>query len=43
MTPRQIWANPVSTSTTSYEPGCTPVVLPSYGMCSLHPMPVVSF
>ncbi|KAJ6113000.1 hypothetical protein N7512_008324 [Penicillium capsulatum] len=32
VTPRQIWANPISTTTKSYEPGCTPVVLPSNGI-----------
>ncbi|CAI7593383.1 unnamed protein product [Penicillium glandicola] len=27
--PRQIWANPTTTTTRTYSPGCTPVVLPS--------------
>lgn len=33
MTPRQIWANPTSTSTKTYASGCTPFILPSNGMC----------
>lgn len=33
MTPRQIWANPTTTSTKTYSSGCTPFVLPSDGMC----------
>ena len=32
--PRQIWANPTPTTTKTYSPGCTPVVLPSNGMWS---------
>ncbi|CAG7928884.1 unnamed protein product [Penicillium olsonii] len=36
LAPRQIWANPTTTTTKSYAPGCTPVVLPSDGECS-HP------
>ncbi|CAG8108420.1 unnamed protein product [Penicillium olsonii] len=34
LAPRQIWANPTTTTTKSYAPGCTPVVLPSDGECS---------
>ncbi|KAJ5243000.1 uncharacterized protein N7469_001327 [Penicillium citrinum] len=32
VTPRQIWANPTTTSTKTYASGCTPFVLPSDGM-----------
>ncbi|KAJ5367554.1 hypothetical protein N7541_001495 [Penicillium brevicompactum] len=32
LAPRQIWANPTTTTTKSYAPGCTPVVLPSDGV-----------
>ena len=32
LAPRQIWADPTTTTTRSYAPGCTPVVLPSDGM-----------
>ncbi|CAG8353322.1 unnamed protein product [Penicillium salamii] len=32
LAPRQIWANPTTTTTRSYAPGCTPVVLPSDGV-----------
>ncbi|KAJ5098663.1 hypothetical protein N7532_005664 [Penicillium argentinense] len=32
VTPRQIWANPTTTSTQTYASGCTPFVLPSDGI-----------
>ncbi|KAJ5745887.1 hypothetical protein N7520_011069 [Penicillium odoratum] len=32
ITPRQIWANPTTTSTKTYSSGCTPFVLPSDGI-----------
>ncbi|KAJ5122542.1 hypothetical protein N7526_009479 [Penicillium atrosanguineum] len=32
VTPRQIWANPTTTSTKTYSSGCTPFVLPSNGV-----------
>ncbi|KAJ5656183.1 hypothetical protein N7507_008133 [Penicillium longicatenatum] len=32
LTPRQIWANPTTTSTKTYSAGCTPFVLPSDGI-----------
>ncbi|KAJ5587494.1 uncharacterized protein N7459_003259 [Penicillium hispanicum] len=32
VTPRQIWANPTSTSTKTYTSGCTPFALPSDGI-----------
>ncbi|KAJ5178165.1 uncharacterized protein N7500_000864 [Penicillium coprophilum] len=34
--PRQIWANPTPTTTKTYSPGCTPVVLPSNGLIYLN-------
>ncbi|KAG0161312.1 PalH [Penicillium digitatum] len=34
--PRQIWANPTPTTTKTYLPGCTPVVLPSNGLVYLN-------
>ncbi|KAJ5617049.1 hypothetical protein N7537_002163 [Penicillium hordei] len=34
--PRQIWANPTPTTTKTYSPGCTPVVLPSNGLVYLN-------
>ncbi|KAJ6079057.1 hypothetical protein N7467_008810 [Penicillium canescens] len=30
--PRQIWANPTTSTTKTYSPGCTPFVLPSDGL-----------
>ncbi|KAJ5782721.1 PalH/RIM21 [Penicillium paradoxum] len=36
LTPRQIWANPTPTTTKTYSPGCTPVVLPSNGIVWLN-------
>lgn len=38
VTPRQIWANPTTTSTKTYSSGCTPFVLPSDGMCWPRPL-----
>lgn len=35
LTPRQIWANPTTTTSKSYSPGCTPFLLPSDGTSSL--------
>jgi hypothetical protein len=35
VTPRQIWANPTTSSTKTYSSGCTPFVLPSNGMLRL--------
>ncbi|KAJ6102784.1 hypothetical protein N7486_005211 [Penicillium sp. IBT 16267x] len=32
LTPRQIWANPTTTSTKTYSSGCTPFILPSDGI-----------
>ncbi|CAI7634810.1 hypothetical protein N7533_004681 [Penicillium manginii] len=32
VTPRQIWANPTTTSTKTYASGCTPILLPSNGI-----------
>ncbi|KAJ5218676.1 uncharacterized protein N7498_000775 [Penicillium cinerascens] len=32
VTPRQIWANPTTTSTKTYSSGCTPFMLPSAGV-----------
>lgn len=36
LTPRQIWAQPTSTTTTSYHPGCTPFLLPQHGYIHLN-------
>ncbi|GFF94061.1 hypothetical protein IFM47457_09751 [Aspergillus lentulus] len=36
ITPRQIWANPTTTTTKSYSPGCTPFLLPSDGYVYLN-------
>ncbi|KAJ5160181.1 uncharacterized protein N7482_007185 [Penicillium canariense] len=36
VTPRQIWANPTSTTTHTYASGCTPFVLPSEGIIHIN-------
>ncbi|KAJ5101926.1 hypothetical protein NUU61_004148 [Penicillium alfredii] len=36
LVPRQIWANPTTTSSRTYQPGCTPVVLPKDGIVHLN-------
>ncbi|KAI9928136.1 hypothetical protein ASPWEDRAFT_39071 [Aspergillus wentii DTO 134E9] len=36
ITPRQIWAQPTSTTTKTYQPGCTPYLLPSEGLLHLN-------
>ncbi|KAB8234548.1 PalH/RIM21 family protein [Aspergillus alliaceus] len=36
LAPRQIWAQPTTSSTKSYQPGCTPFVLPSEGYLYLN-------
>jgi hypothetical protein len=36
VTPRQIWANPTTTSTHTYASGCTPFVLPSDGIIHIN-------
>ncbi|KAH2327517.1 hypothetical protein KXW87_004599 [Aspergillus fumigatus] len=36
LTPRQIWANPTTTTSKSYSPGCTPFLLPSDGYVYLN-------
>ena len=35
LAPRQIWAQPTTSSTKTYHPGCTPFVLPSEGMLQM--------
>lgn len=35
LTPRQIWAQPTASTTKAYQPGCSPVVLPSDGKLDL--------
>ncbi|KAE8154940.1 PalH/RIM21-domain-containing protein, partial [Aspergillus avenaceus] len=36
LAPRQIWAQPTTSSTKSYKPGCTPFILPSEGYVYLN-------
>ncbi|KAJ5107235.1 hypothetical protein N7456_003910 [Penicillium angulare] len=36
VTPRQIWANPTTTTTKTYSSGCTPFVLPSDGIIHIN-------
>lgn len=36
LTPRQIWAQPTSTTTESYHPGCTPFLLAQHGYIHLN-------
>ncbi|KAE8307834.1 PalH/RIM21-domain-containing protein [Aspergillus transmontanensis] len=36
LAPRQIWAQPTTSSTKTYQPGCTPFVLPSEGYIYLN-------